>query len=91
MVVEVAGAGVVAKGNFEGKVALDGCYWLMTDLSLDSPESMASTKGGDVRQGPRKRGDTCVQVFLEKRKPFDTVWQHIFASSENDGETTDGQ
>lgn len=88
MVVEVAGAGVVAQGEFEGKVALDGCYWLMTDLSLDSPESMASTKGEDVRQGPRKRGDTCVQVFLEKREPFDTMWQNIFAS-ENDGETGD--
>ncbi|CAN0482831.1 unnamed protein product, partial [Laminaria digitata] len=82
MRVEVKGAGVVTEGRFQGKVGLDGSYWLMTDLSLDKPGSTPSTKGDDVRQGPRSLGETCVQVFLEKRKPYDTLWQDVFFAEE---------
>lgn len=75
----VEGFGVVIEGEFEGKVSLDGCYWSMTDLSLDPPPSAQDTSTTDeVRQGPVHRGETCVQVFMEKRKPFDTLWRDVF-------------
>lgn len=85
MVVEVDGAGVVTHGHFEGRVALDGCFWLMTDLSLDTPDTTTGTKRGDyeIRQGPRSRGDTCVQVFLEKESSYDTLWQRVFRPDED--------
>lgn len=89
MRVEVAGTGLITAGRFEGKVVLDGCYWLMTDLSLDTPGTTAHTKDKDIRQGPRDQGETCVQVFLEKRKPFDTLWENIFVADDEldaDGE-----
>ena len=81
LMVTVEGTGIVAEGYFEGRVALDGCYWLMTDLSLDPPES---AKGEDIRQGPRNKGETCVQVFLEKQPPYDTLWRNIFRPREGD-------
>ncbi|CAB1113521.1 unnamed protein product [Ectocarpus sp. CCAP 1310/34] len=83
MVVVVKGTGVVTQGHFQGKVALDGCYWLMSDLSLDPPGSTAlGTQDDEVRQGPVYRGETCVQVFLEKRKPFDTLWENVYRPRE---------
>lgn len=84
MRVEVKGAGLITEGRFQGKVGLDGSYWLMTDLSLDTPGTTASTKGDDVRQGPRSRGETCVQVFLEKRKPYDTLWEDVYLPEEEE-------
>jgi len=86
MLVALEGAGVVTKGHFHGKVALDGCYWLMSDLSLDPPGSAAlGTQDDEVRQGPVYRGETCVQVFLEKMKPFDTLWENVYRPPEDDG------
>lgn len=91
MLVVVKGTGVVTKGHFQGKVALDGCYWLMSDLSLDPPGSAAlGTQDDEVRQGPVYRGETCVQVFLEKRKPFDTLWESVYLPPEDDEEGEDG-
>lgn len=81
----------MAEGHFEGKVVLDGCYWLMSDLSLDTPESIKRNKDKDVRPGPRYRGETCVQVFLEKRKPFDTLWKHIFRQDDGDSDRGAGK
>lgn len=81
MTLSVKGAGVITKGTFQGRLALDGCYWLMTDLSLDRPPD-DTMRTDEVRQGPVKRGETCVQVFLEKRKPFDTLWENIFVDDQ---------
>lgn len=87
MLVVVEGTGVVTKGHFQGKVALDGCYWLMSDLSLDPPGSAAEgTQDIEVRQGPVYRGETCIQVYLEKMKPFDTLWESVYRPPEEDGE-----
>lgn len=84
MLVVVEGKGVVTQGHFQGKVALDGCHWLMSDLSLDHPGSTAlGTQDDEVRQGPVYRGETCVQVFLEKRKPFDTLWENVYRPRED--------
>ncbi|CAM9882373.1 unnamed protein product [Ectocarpus fasciculatus] len=84
MLVVVKGKGVVTQGHFQGKVALDGCHWLMSDLSLDPPGSTAlGTQDDEVRQGPVYRGETCVQVFLEKRKPFDTLWENVYRPRED--------
>ena len=80
MLVVVKGTGVVTKGHFHGKVALDGCYWLMSDLSLDPPGKPED----EVRQGPVYRGETCVQVFLEKMKPFDTLWENVYRPPEEE-------
>lgn len=98
MKLTVEGIGVITEGIFEGKVSLDGCYWIMTDLSLDPPPAATSQQQGyvnrpattattqeeEMRRGPVARGDTCVQVFLEKRKPFDTLWSDVFVESEKD-------
>lgn len=91
MLVVVNGKGVVTKGRFHGKVALDGCYWLMSDLSLDPPGDAAlGTQDDDVRFGPVYRGETCVQVFLEKMRPFDTLWETVYRPPEDD-EDGDGR
>lgn len=82
MVLTVNKAGVVAEGEFEGKVLLDGCYWLISDLSLDAPTQYNQGSGkAVVRRGPVNKGETCVQVFLEKRKPFNTLWKDVFKST----------
>lgn len=92
MTLSVEGVGVVAEGEFQGKVILDGCYWLMTDLSLDTPPGLQDRPASDlVRQGPVYRGETCVQVFLEKRKPFDTLWENLFVSVQKSGEDEGGK
>lgn len=83
MLVVVKGKGVVTKGHFEGKVALDGCHWLMSDLSLDPPGlTSLGTQDIEVRRGPVYRGETCVQVYLEKMKPFDTLWESVYRPPE---------
>ncbi len=92
MLVALKGAGVVTRGHFHGKVALDGCYWLMSDLSLDPPGSAElGTQDDEVRQGPVYRGETCVQVFLEKMKPFDTLWESVYRPPEDDGTSSGPQ
>lgn len=77
MCLEVKGVGVVTQGQFDGKVALDGSFWVMSDLSLDTPSSTGSAND-EIRQGPRNHGKTCVQVYLEKMKPFDTLWEDVY-------------
>lgn len=80
----VAGVGVVTEGVLEGRVAVDGCYWLLSDMSLDPPPSdLDDPQAQDVRQGPVYRGETCVQLFLEKRRPYDTHWDSLFVADDN--------
>lgn len=88
LVVTVEGVGIVAEGYFEGRVALDGCYWLMTDMSLDVPRTAAGVKE-DIRRGPIYKGEQCVQVMLEKRRPYDTLWRSIFRPKDKDGAGVD--
>lgn len=85
MKLTVEGVGVVTEGEFEGKVSLDGCYWSITDLSLDPPPNVQDkTTTDEMRQGPVHRGETSVQVFLEKRKPFNTLWRDVFKEEDSD-------
>lgn len=86
MQLSIEGVGVITEGEFEGKLALDGCYWFMTDMSLDPiPINLDDPSNlEDVREGPVQRGETCVQVFLEKMKPYDTLWRNVFIQEGDD-------
>ncbi|CAM9649035.1 unnamed protein product [Choristocarpus tenellus] len=76
MRVSVKGLGVVTEGEFEGRVTMDGSYWLMSDLSLDSPSGPKGSSA--VRQGPQCQDQTCIQIYLEKRRPYDKLWRSVY-------------
>ncbi|CAN0160938.1 unnamed protein product, partial [Discosporangium mesarthrocarpum] len=81
MRLSVEGFGVVTEGKLFGRVSLDGCYWFITDLSLDMPgppQREGGRGGAGVRRGPVSKGETCVQVFLEKTSRHGTMWESFY-------------
>ncbi|KAG5183811.1 hypothetical protein JKP88DRAFT_354553 [Tribonema minus] len=64
----------ILEGTLHGRVALDGSYWVMSEVAPEAYDELRS----DVGFGLTARG-AFVQVYLEKLPPDDTIWPDVFA------------